>query len=92
MACLFLILILLFPRVVLAVLFLFTNYLNWVFHNQMLVLIFGFLFLPITTLLYAWMMNSHVALEGINLVALIIAALLDLGLVGGGVRSRRSKA
>jgi uncharacterized oligopeptide transporter (OPT) family protein len=92
MACLFLILILLFPRVVLAVLFLFTNYLNWVFHNQMLVLIFGFLFLPITTLVYAWMMNSHVALEGINLVALIIAALLDLGLVGGGVRSRRSKA
>jgi uncharacterized oligopeptide transporter (OPT) family protein len=58
----------------------------------MLVLIFGFLFLPITTLVYAWMMNSHVALEGINLVALIIAALLDLGLVGGGVRSRRSKA
>jgi hypothetical protein len=92
MACLTLILILLFPRLALALLFLFTNYLSRVFHSNLLVLILGFIFLPLTTLLYAWMVNSRVPLEGINLVFLLIAAILDLGLVGGGYRRRRGGA
>jgi uncharacterized oligopeptide transporter (OPT) family protein len=89
MPCLFVILILLFPRVALAVLFLFTRYLDRVFHNQFLILILGFIFLPLTTLLYAWMVNTHVPVEGINVLWLLIAALLDLSLVGGGIRRRR---
>lgn len=92
MPCLFVILTLLFPRVVLAVLFLFTNYLTRAFHGALLILILGFIFLPLTTLVYAWMVNSGLPIEGINLVWLIVAAVVDLGLVGGGYRQQRSRA
>jgi len=91
MPCLFLILVLAFPRVALALLFFFSNYLDRVFHNNFLMLVLGFLFLPLTTLVYAWMFNSGVPREGINLLWLLIAVILDLGLVGGGYsRHRRS--
>jgi hypothetical protein len=88
MPCLFLILTLAFPRVAIAILFLFTHYLDRAFHS-ILVLILGFIFLPLTTLLYAWMINSHVPTEGINLLWLLIAALIDLGAIGGGYSRRR---
>jgi Na+/phosphate symporter len=88
MPCLFLILVLAFPRVALATLFLFTHYLDRAFHS-IFVLILGFIFLPITTLLYAWMINSGLPVEGINLLWLLIAALVDLGALGGGYSRRR---
>jgi uncharacterized oligopeptide transporter (OPT) family protein len=89
MPCLFLILILAFPRVGLALLFLFTHYLDRAF-SSIFVLILGFIFLPITTLVYAWMINSHLPVAGINLLWLLIAALVDLGSLGGGYNRRRS--
>ena len=89
MPCLLLIVILAFPRVGLALLFLFTHYLDRAFQS-VLVLILGFLFLPLTTLTYAWMINSHVAVQGINLLCLLIAALVDLGALGGGYSRRRA--
>jgi len=89
MPCLLLIVILAFPRVGLALLFLFTHYLDRAFQS-VLVLILGFLFLPLTTLTYAWMINSHVAVQGINLLFLLIAALVDLGALGGGYSRRRT--
>ena len=92
MPCLFVILTLLFPRVALALLFLFTNYLTRVFHGSILVLIIGFIFLPLTTLVYAWMVNSGLPIEGLNLLWLMIAAIVDLGLVGGGYRHHRTRA
>ena len=88
MPCLLLLLVLLFPRIAIAVLFLFTTYLDTAFHN-VLILILGFIFLPLTTLLYAWMIHSGLPTVGVNLLWLLIAALIDLGAVGGGVRSRR---
>jgi hypothetical protein len=89
MPCLLLIVILAFPRLGLALLFLFTHYLDRAFQS-VLVLILGFLFLPLTTLTYAWMINSHVAVQGINLLFLLIAALVDLGALGGGYSRRRA--
>jgi len=89
MPCLLLIVVLAFPRLGLALLFLFTHYLDRAFHN-FLVLILGFLFLPLTTLTYAWMVNSHLAVQGINLLFLLIAALVDLGALGGGYSRRRA--
>jgi uncharacterized oligopeptide transporter (OPT) family protein len=88
MPCLFLILILAFPRIGLALLFLFTHYLDRAF-SSIFVLILGFIFLPITTLVYAWMINSHLPVAGINLLWLLIAALVDLGSLGGGYGRRR---
>ena len=82
--CWLLALILLSPRIVLALMYFFTDYLVRPFHHHLLVLVLGFLFLPITTLVYAWEVNTHRPLEGINLVFLVIAVVVDLCAHGGG--------
>ena len=84
MPCLLLAIVLLSPRIVLALLFFFSDYLARAFHHHLLMLLLGFLFLPITTLVYAWEVNSHRPLEGINLVFLIIAVIVDIVAHGGG--------
>ncbi|MGA2214496.1 MAG: hypothetical protein ABSH31_14565 [Bryobacteraceae bacterium] len=89
MPCLFLIVILLFPRVALALLFLFTHYLDRAFHS-ILLLILGFIFLPFTTLVFAWMVNSHLPVAGINLLWLLLAVMADLGTAGHGYSRRRA--
>jgi hypothetical protein len=88
MPCLFLILILAFPRVAIVLLFFFSHYLDRAYHS-ILLLILGFIFLPFTTLLYAWMINSRVPVEGVNLLWLLIAVLIDLGTAGHGYSRRR---
>jgi hypothetical protein len=91
MPCLLLLLVLAFPRVVMVVLFLVSNYLQRAIDN-LLVLILGFFFLPLTTLAYAWLVNSHRPLtDGVNVIILIIAVLIDVGGLGGGEWHRRSR-
>jgi hypothetical protein len=88
MPCLLLIVGIAFPRLILALLFFFTNYLERPYHG-LLVPLLGFLFLPLTTLIYAIIINSGHRPDGIYLVAIVICVLADLGFLGGGVRSRR---
>ena len=88
MPCLIVILVLAFPRIVLACLFLFSSYLERAYHGLILPIL-GFIFLPLTTLCYAWMMNSHMPLEGINLIMLIVAVVIDVGGISGGEYHRR---
>lgn len=90
MACLLLILIIAFPRIALVLMFLFSNYLQRAYHN-LIVPVIGFIFLPLTTLVYAWMTNTHEPIAGINLIILVIAVVIDVGGLGGGsvYRSRR---
>jgi len=88
MPCLLLIVILAFPRLGLLLLFFFTHYLDRVF-NSIFVLILGFIFLPLTTLVYAWLVNSALPVAGVNLLWLAIAAIIDLGGLGGGYSRRR---
>ncbi|HEY6464791.1 MAG TPA: hypothetical protein VIY69_02290 [Candidatus Acidoferrales bacterium] len=90
MACLLLILIVAFPRIALVLMFLFSNYLQRAYHN-LIVPVIGFIFLPLTTLVYAWMTNTHEPIAGINLIILVIAVVIDVGGLGGGsvYRSRR---
>src|SRR5438874_13573577 len=88
MPCLFLFLVLLFPRVVLLVLFFFSNYLGRAYHGVILPLL-GFIFLPLTTLAYAWMVNSRQPLEGVNVLILLIAVVVELGGLGCVVYHRR---
>ena len=90
MPCLFLILFLAFPRIALLLLFFFTNYLERAYHGILLPLI-GFLFLPLTTLVYAWMVNNGQPTVGINLLILIIAVVIDLAGLGGGAYHRRTR-
>ena len=90
MPCLLVLVVLLFPRVVLVLLFLLSNYLQRAYHNLIIPLL-GFLFLPLTTLTYAWLTNSHIALEGVYLLLLIIAVIIDVGGIGGGEFHRRRR-
>jgi hypothetical protein len=88
--CLLLIIFLAFPRIALVLLFLFSNYLQRAYHGLLLPLL-GFLFLPLTTLAYAWMMNTRQPIAGINLLILIIAVVIDLGGLSGGEHHRRRR-
>ena len=91
MPCLLLFVILLFPRVALVLMWLFTNYLVRPFHGGLLVPLLGFIFLPLTTIVYAWEINSGMPLAGINLLWLLLAVIFDMGGIGGGAhrQSRR---
>jgi hypothetical protein len=90
MSCLLVILVLIFPRITLAILFLFTNYLGHAYHGLILPIV-GFFFLPLTTLAYAWMVNTGRPIEGGNLLILIIAVVIDLGGLSGGEYHRRNR-
>ena len=57
MPCLLLVVILAFPRVVLVLMFLLSNYLQRAYHN-LIVPLLGFIVLPLTTIVYAWEVNS----------------------------------
>jgi hypothetical protein len=88
MPCLVLIVLLAFPRIALVLLFLFSNYLQRAYHGLILPLL-GFLFLPLTTLAYAWMANTGRPTTGVNLVILIVAVVIDLGGLGHSASRRR---
>ena len=83
-----------FPRVVLFLVWLFGN--GWIERavTNALVLILGFLLMPLTTLAYAYAFHSW-SVDGsisiIGWVIVLIAALVDLGSLRGGHRgySRR---
>lgn len=90
MPCLLVILMLSFPRLVLVGMWLFTHMLNRAYHG-LLIPVLGFFFLPITTIVYAWMVYDHRPLEGVNLIFLIVAVLLDAGSHNGGQRYYRQR-
>ena len=90
MPCLILILIAAFPRVALLLIFFLSNYLERAYHGLLLPLL-GFIFLPLTTLAYAWMVNTGQLTAGINLLILLIAVIVDIGGVGGGAYHRRRR-
>jgi hypothetical protein len=90
MPCLLLILLLIFPRVAIVVVFLTSNYLGRAYHGFFLPFL-GFIFVPISTLTYAWLVNTHQPLEGINLLILVVAIVIDLGGLGGGEYHRRRR-
>jgi len=90
MPCLVVVVVLAFPRLVLFFLWLFTHYLQRAYHGLLIPLI-GFFFLPLTTLAYAWITNTHRPMAGINVIILIAAVIVDLGGLGGGEYHRRSR-
>jgi hypothetical protein len=85
-----LIIFLAFPRIAIVWLYLTSTYLQRAYHGLLLPLL-GFFFLPLTTLAYAWMTNTHQQIAGVNLLILIIAVVIDLGGLSGGEYHRRSR-
>ena len=90
MPCLLVLVVVLFPRVVLALMFLLTNYLQRAYPG-LLVPLLGFCFLPITTLVYAWMVNNRQTIDGVNLLIIVVAVIIDVGGLGGGEYHRRRR-
>ena len=90
MPCLLLILFVAFPRIALVLIFLTSNYLERAYHGLLIPLI-GFIILPLTTLVYAWMINTAQPVAGINLIILIVAVIVDIGGLSGGEYHRRSR-
>ncbi len=88
MFCCLIIAVLAFPRIVLVCMFLFSNYLEHAYHG-LIVPILGFILLPLTTITYAWLMNTHQPIQGFNLLILIVAAVIDAGGISGGALRRR---
>jgi hypothetical protein len=91
MPCFLLLVILLFPRVALVLMWIYSTYLQHAFHGGLVLPVLGFIFLPLTTIVYAWELNSGMPTAGINLLWLLIAVIIDLGGLGGGAhrQSRR---
>jgi len=93
MGCLFVILSLITPRLVVFVLWAFTDYLTMAFTTWLWPTI-GFFFAPTTTLAYAVAKNdlstSTGAITAAGVVVIVVGLLIDAGLIGAGARSRRS--
>lgn len=88
MCCVLALLAFLGPRLAIFLLWLFTNYLSRAFDGFLLPLL-GFLFLPWTTIAFAIAQNEFGGPNGIGLLVIVIGFLADIGILGGGARSRR---
>ena len=87
MGCIALFLALFFPRIILVLVWLLGK--GWLQESYQSVLwpVLGFFLMPLTTLAYAlaWHMGEG-SIQGPGIVLLVIAVLVDLGLLGGGTR------
>ena len=79
---------LLTPRFAIVLVVLFSDYIGRAFESMIWPFL-GFLFMPLTTLAYAWAINSRGSVEGLQLAVVVIAVLMDLGLIGGSAASRK---
>ncbi len=79
---------LLTPRVAIVLVVLFSDYIGRAYDSLVWPFL-GFLFMPLTTLAYAWAINSRGSVAGVQLVVVIIAVLMDLGLIGGSAANRK---
>ena len=89
--CLGILLSLISPRLFIAFLFFFSDYLDRAYGSFFWPLV-GFFFMPWTVLAYAWAMNANGSVSGIYLLAVIAAVVVDLsGHGGGGATYRRRR-
>ena len=90
MPCCLALIALVAPRLAIVLVFLFSDYLGTAYETW-IVPFLGFLFLPLTTLAYAWAIHSRGSVQGFALAVVVVAALIDLGIVGGSARRRRKE-
>ena len=88
MGCLVAVLALISPRLVLVILWLFTNLVDRAFDSIFLPIL-GFLLVPFTTVIYVLAYNPVDGVSGFGWILVFFGVLMDLGAVGGTARSRR---
>lgn len=80
MPCLLVVLALAFPRVVIILLWLFSSFFSGVYHG-IIIPVLGFLFLPLTLIVYTYIEKTYGHVGTPQLIALVISIIIDLGLV-----------
>ncbi len=88
MPCLVGILAFFVPRLAIVAVVIFSDYLGAAYQTVFWPLL-GFLFMPLTTLTYAWAINTNGSVSGGYLVIVILTVLMDLGILGGGASNRQ---
>ncbi len=89
MPCLVALIALFMPRFAIILVVLFSDYIGQAYQTIIWPFL-GFLFLPLTTLAYAFAMHSNNrSVSGIYLFLVIVAVLIDLGILGGGAKHGR---
>ena len=78
------------PRLTIVLVVIFSDYIGRAYETTLWPLL-GFFAMPLTTLAYAWAINSRGSVAGLHLVVVVLAVLMDLGLVGGSASSRRRR-
>ena len=80
-----------FPRIVLFFVWFFApGLVEHAFGGSLLLLLAGWIFLPLTSLAYAFFFDPvSGGVQGMSLVAVIVAVLFDLGVIGSGARRCR---
>ena len=76
------------PRFAIVLVVIFSDYIGRAYETVLWPFL-GFVFMPLTTLAYAWAINSRGSVEGFQLVVVVIAVLIDLGIIGGSAANRR---
>ena len=79
------------PRFAIVLVVVFSDYIGNAY-NTTLWPFLGFLFMPVTTLAYAWAINSRGSVDGLHLIVVGVAVLIDLGMFGGSASKRRRAA
>jgi hypothetical protein len=80
------------PRFAIILVVIFSDYIGRAYETVLWPFL-GFLFMPMTTLAYAWaMIHSRGSVAGLQLAVVVLAVLIDLGIVGGSARARRAEA
>lgn len=90
MQCLLALVALAAPRLVIVLVVVFSDWLGSAYETRIWPFL-GFLFMPVTTLAYAWSIHAYGGVDGAGLVAVIVAVLLDFGLIGSSRRRRREE-
>jgi len=88
MTCLMALMAMAFPRVAIFLVVIFSDYIGTAYQTTVWPLL-GFFFMPVTTLAYAWAMHSSGSVAGGQLVVVVIAVLIDVGIIGGGATNPR---
>ena len=78
------------PRLAIVLVVIFSDFIGRAYQTTIWPLL-GFFFMPLTTLAYAWAINTNGSVAGPYLIVVVVAVLMDLGVIGGGEAARRRR-
>ena len=88
MPCIFVVIALLFPRILILILYFATDWFEGVF-DTVLWPVLGFFFMPLTTLWYSVVVNHYGGQwTALTIIVMVIAVLLDMGSTRSGYKQR----